>query len=58
MSTREGGQSDGPFASMNLGTAVGDLPERVAARSTAGGSSGSAPPTPSPKRRRTRPTPA
>jgi len=31
MSTREGGQSDGPFASMNLGTAVGDLPERVAA---------------------------
>jgi len=31
MSTREGGLSDGPFASMNLGTAVGDLPERVAA---------------------------
>ncbi len=31
MSTREGGVSDGPFASMNLGTAVGDAPERVAA---------------------------
>ena len=31
MSTREGGQSDGPFASMNLGIAVGDAPERVAA---------------------------
>jgi len=31
MSTREGGLSDGPFASMNLGIAVGDVPERVAA---------------------------
>jgi YfiH family protein len=31
MSTREGGLSDGPFASMNLGTAVGDVAERVAA---------------------------
>lgn len=31
MSTREGGQSTGPYASMNLGTAVGDDPERVAA---------------------------
>jgi len=31
MSTREGGLSDGPFASMNLGIAVGDAPERVAA---------------------------
>jgi len=31
MSTREGGLSDGPFATMNLGTAVGDAPERVAA---------------------------
>jgi len=31
MSTREGGLSDGPFASMNLGTAVGDVPERVTA---------------------------
>jgi len=31
MSTREGGQSGGPFASMNLGVAVGDAPERVAA---------------------------
>ena len=31
MTTREGGVSDGPFASMNVGTAVGDLPEQVAA---------------------------
>ncbi len=31
MSTREGGQSVGPYASMNLGVAVGDDPDRVAA---------------------------
>jgi hypothetical protein len=31
MSTREGGQSSGPYASMNLGVAVGDEPDRVAA---------------------------
>ena len=31
MSTRDGGLSEGPFTSMNLGTAVGDVPERVAA---------------------------
>jgi len=31
MSTREGGRSAGPFASMNLGVAVGDEPARVAA---------------------------
>ncbi|MCE9661629.1 MAG: peptidoglycan editing factor PgeF [Burkholderiales bacterium] len=31
MSTREGGQSVGPYESMNLGVAVGDEPERVAA---------------------------
>jgi YfiH family protein len=30
MSTREGGQSEGPFASMNLGRSVGDEPARVA----------------------------
>ena len=30
MSTREGGLSSGPYASMNLGVAVGDEPERVA----------------------------
>lgn len=30
MSTRAGGVSDGPFASLNLGTAVGDDPGRVA----------------------------
>ncbi len=30
MSTRDGGVSSGAFASMNLGTAVGDDPERVA----------------------------
>jgi polyphenol oxidase len=31
MSTREGGLSSGPYASMNLGVAVGDEPDRVAA---------------------------
>ena len=31
MSTREGGESAGPFATMNLGIAVGDEPARVAA---------------------------
>ena len=30
MSTREGGESDGPFATMNLGRSVGDEPARVA----------------------------
>ena len=30
MSTREGGVSSGPYASLNLGTAVGDDPDRVA----------------------------
>jgi polyphenol oxidase len=30
MSAREGGVSDGPFASMNLGAAVGDAADRVA----------------------------
>ncbi|MGC4114653.1 MAG: peptidoglycan editing factor PgeF [Myxococcales bacterium] len=29
-STREGGVSEGPFASLNLGRSVGDAPERVA----------------------------
>ncbi len=38
-STREGGVSEGPFASLNLGRSVGDDPERVAenARRFAGG---------------------
>ena len=31
MSTREGGESEGPFASMNLGRSVGDEPARVVA---------------------------
>lgn len=31
MSTREGGVSSGPYASMNLGSGVGDEPDRVAA---------------------------
>jgi YfiH family protein len=31
MTAREGGLSQGPYASMNLGMAVGDLPEQVAA---------------------------
>ena len=30
MSTRDGGESEGPFASMNLGRSVGDEPARVA----------------------------
>ena len=35
MSAREGGVSDGPFASMNLGAAVGDAADRVAAEPAA-----------------------